>query len=292
MPKIRLVCQDIKKSFWNKDTLNGVSFSLEKNQTIGIIGPNKSGKTTLLACLLNLIKPSHGQVKIDKSMQIGFLVGQGLSLEMTGYYHLEYLARVKGYSPSAIEEMIALFHLNYVHQKVKQYSQGMIQRLKLAMAFLNFPEIIILDNPTDYLDHKGRAYLGHAIHLSKQRSELSLVIASHDIEFIELFSDKVFLLKNGKITQTIFPKENVPLSKRLIELKVDQVGKAVALIETRLKLDQLWVDGEYCVHIYSDQDCMEDLFNLLVREGIAIYQLTFSYQSLLSKLMQSYEEVI
>ena len=213
MKKAILECIDINKSFGKKQILNNVSFKIFKGDILGFIGPNGSGKTTTIKCVLGLNKIDSGKVIINgydikkdfiKAIEkVGAIVDNpDLYIYLSGYNNLKLTANIyQNIKEDRINEVVSLVKLEKdIKEKVSKYSLGMRQRLAIAQSLINNPNLLILDEPTNGLDPKGTKELRELlISLSKQNT--SILISSHNLTDLENLCNKVCIINDGKIIE-------------------------------------------------------------------------------------------
>ena len=215
---MELELKNITKKYSKKTALSDVSLNL-KNGVYALLGPNGAGKTTLINIITGLLMPTSGTVlfngtAIGKNMQ-EYISKIGYLPQYPQFYKnfradefLRYMAVMKGIEKkridSLVNELIEKVNLtNDSHRYIGQYSGGMRQRLGIAQALLNNPEILILDEPTAGLDPKERIRFRNLI---SQLSENRIVIlATHIVSDVESIAKEVILLKNGEVLQIETP---------------------------------------------------------------------------------------
>ncbi len=202
--------QDIHKRFGDKQVLDGLDFELPAGQIYAICGKNGSGKSVFLRILTGLMFPTSGQVtifgqrigpEVEFPAHTGALIDHpGFLLNESGRRNLLLLAKISGKAtPEKIDETLRFVDLDPGDRKpFKTYSVGMRQRLGLAQAIMEDPELLILDEPTAGLDFDGqREIYEYLIELRKQGK--TILITSHSQGEIKLLCDKAFLMKEGKL---------------------------------------------------------------------------------------------
>lgn len=206
-----LKCDNLKKQVKGKIIVENISFSIDKGDVVGLIGPNGAGKTTIIKLILGLIKITEGKVSIKgydiekdfiKAIEkVGAIVETpDLYMYLSGYDNLKITANnYKNITKERINEVIKLVGLeNRIKDKVLTYSLGMRQRLGIAEAIINSPELLILDEPTNGLDVDGIIEIRNLItKLSKQG--IAILISSHNLTEIDNLCNRIIAIKNGKI---------------------------------------------------------------------------------------------
>ena len=214
-----LECQNLCKSFGKKQILKNVSFEIDEGDILAFIGPNGSGKTTTIKLILGLQNIDEGKVIINgydiKKDFVKAISNVGAIVEnpdtymyLTGWQNLKLIANMyKGITNEKIMEIVKLVDLEKrINDKVSKYSLGMRQRLGIARALINNPNILILDEPTNGLDPEGIKDL--RILLKKLAKEgLGILISSHNLAELESFCNKVLIIDEGTIIETSEVKE-------------------------------------------------------------------------------------
>lgn len=200
------------KSFKDTKVLNDITIKIKKGNIIGIIGRNGSGKTVLFKCICGLVSPTKGTVKINnkilgKDMDIPDNIGAiietpGFLPNYNGFKNLKFLAMIKNQiSNEHIKDTIKLVGLNPDSKKhVGKYSLGMRQRLGIAQAIMENPDILILDEPMNGLDNEGVKDM-RKLFLSLKEQGKTILLASHNKEDIEVLCDEVYMMDKGILTQ-------------------------------------------------------------------------------------------
>lgn len=202
--------KNAKKYYKETKALDDVSLNFERNKIHGIIGRNGSGKTVLLKAICGLIQLTAGTIEVDGRVlgkdiempeSIGALIEKpGFISEFSGMDNLKFLAGLTGKCENhRLEELMELVGLNPLSKKkVAKYSLGMRQRLGIAQAIMDEPDILILDEPTNGLDNKGVEDVREIL-LKKKEEGKTIILASHNGEDIRLLCDTVNELDGGKL---------------------------------------------------------------------------------------------
>lgn len=211
---------NLTKTIKDNTVLSCINLTLEMGKIYGFSGKNGSGKTMLFRSICGLIKPSEGRVIIngkDLNKDMSFPESVGVLIEypgflpsLTGYENLKYLADInKTIKKEDIEAVLEKVGLNKDDKRTfKKYSLGMKQRLGIAQAIMENPELIILDEPTNALDIDGVKLVNELILDLKRQGKL-ILIASHDKEVLESITDEIYTIDGGKILDHIVLKENI-----------------------------------------------------------------------------------
>ena len=200
------------KSFKETKVLNDITIKIKKGNIIGIIGRNGSGKTVLFKCICGLVSPTKGTVKINnkilgKDMDIPDNIGAiietpGFLPNYNGFKNLKFLAMIKNQiSNEHIKDTIKLVGLDPDSKKhVGKYSLCMCQRLGIAQAIMENPDILILDEPMNGLDNEGVQEIRKLLIKLKDEGK-TILLASHNKEDIEVLCDEVYMMDKGVLTQ-------------------------------------------------------------------------------------------
>ena len=200
--------KNVSKRFGDETVVREVSLSLEPGRIYGIAGRNGSGKTVLLKCICGLLYPTAGTVtvegkvvgkEVDYPENIGFIIETpGFLPGYSGLKNLKYLASIRGkVKEDAIRKYMELAGLNPDDKKrVGNYSLGMRQRLGIAQALMEDPDILILDEPMNALDHNGIEDMRKVLLKMKEKGKL-IIIASHVRDDIDILCDEVYGMDAG-----------------------------------------------------------------------------------------------
>lgn len=202
----------ITKDYGEIRALDSVSLTIREGEILGLVGPNGSGKSTLLRILAGILRPSSGKVLLhgreltDKDWlsfkkRIGYMP-ERISFydNLTGMEVLKLFARIKGVRLNGLPEFLkGIVSEDFLSRKVGTYSKGMKQRLNLAQALVNDPDILILDEPTSGLDPVATKDLYETLQRVREKKGLTVLLSSHILAEIETRVDRVAILKNGSL---------------------------------------------------------------------------------------------
>ena len=209
MNRVILSLKNIDKTYGKEQVLHNISFDIEQGEICGLIGENGAGKTTLMRILLGLIRADKGEIRSVSQHKIGSIIeSPALYPNLTGRQHLQYYKTRFGLKKD-ITKMLELVHLSELSwdRKVKNYSLGMKQRLSIAIALLDNPELIILDEPVNGLDPQGISDLRKMILNLRDQLGVTFLISSHILSELEFITDKYIIMKKGKILNVISSQE-------------------------------------------------------------------------------------
>lgn len=233
---MELVIDRLSKQYKNKIAVDRISLRLTPG-VYGLLGANGAGKTTLMRMICGILKPTGGTVMLDKDDvsteeyrgRLGYLPQDfGYYPEFTGQDFLMYMASLKGleknYAKKKVKELLELVGLTpQAKKKVKTYSGGMKQRLGVAQALLNNPELLVLDEPTAGLDPKERVRFRNLI--GELGKESIVLLSTHIVSDIEHIADKVLLMKDGQlIYQGEWTEENGDLEEFYLQQFGEEAG--------------------------------------------------------------------
>ena len=207
---MKIKVENIEKKINGNEVLKNVSFEFESGKEYGIYGRNGSGKTMLMRCILGLINLNSGKIMIDDDeigKDIDFPKSVGAMIEnpgffpySTGYENLKLLSEIKKViGENEIREMIKKVGLDDKDKRtVSKYSLGMRQRLAIAQAIMEKPDLLVLDEPTNALDEEGVDMFRKVIKEETQRGAL-VILSSHNKEDIDILADVKIKMESGRI---------------------------------------------------------------------------------------------
>ncbi|MBO8174545.1 MAG: ABC transporter ATP-binding protein [Thermococcus sp.] len=287
--------ENLTKKYGNLKAVDGLTLNVEKGIVFGFLGPNGAGKTTTILSMLGLIIPDEGTIRIlghdvfrepiKVKERIGFLPENAtIYEELTAWKNLEFFANFYNFSrqekEKRIEELLKLVGLwDVKYRKVKTFSKGMKQRLLLAQALINDPEVLILDEPTSGLDPEG-AFLVKSIVKEERKKGKTVFFSSHILSEVEELSDKVGIIVKGKLRAVGTLEE---IKKQFMELEGYEIT-----VETKQPLPEIDLPGiirlEYVNNnkaiIFAREDIRGEISEYLSKKGITIVSLDIEEPSL------------
>ena len=285
----RLEFSSISKQFGNYTALQPLTLSLEPGEILGFLGPNGAGKTTAIHLALGFLWPSAGSGTLlgkpfgdsEARSRIGFVPDVPVFFPENGFRSVEFAARLNGIDDprlaANIRDLLGSVGLPDDRKDARQYSRGMQQRLALAQALINDPELLILDEPAAALDPAGvqqvRELLRNARHAGK-----SIFFSSHQLTEVEQICDQIAFLNQGRLVRSGSLKEFQGQSDR-VEIEVrglllsdaNRISSATAdesgairmnvpTQEQRRVIEAIWTAGGEIVSLVPLRHRLEDLF--------------------------------
>jgi len=211
---MRIEVKNLTKKFKSITAVNNISFKIEKNNTLGLLGPNGCGKTTSIGMMLGLIIPTSGEilidgVKLDSKNRIKLLSLMNfaspyieLPKKLTVKQNLEVYARMYGVinKDERIKELIEDLNLNqFLDKKTGELSSGQKNRVSLAKSLINKPKLLFLDEPTASLDPDIGDFVRQYLEKYKKENDLTVLLASHNMKEVERLCNKIIMMKQGSI---------------------------------------------------------------------------------------------
>ena len=274
------------------EALTQLNLNVSKGMIFGLLGPNGAGKTTLIKLLLGIIFPTSGTAKIlDEDIsnyrikkRVGYLPeNHKYPAYLKGGDVLQFFGKLSeldgDYLKKRVDELLELVKLSqWKKTKVKNYSKGMMQRLGLAQAMLNDPELIFLDEPTDGVDPIGRKEIRDIL-LELKNQGKTIFLNSHLLSEVELITDRVGilnkgkLLKEGTVTEITEKKEEYKIS-----VEGDGIDKLSSEILNGINLTKMQ-NGFYSLRVENTQE-LNRILDLLRNNGVIIKEFSQQKNSL------------
>ena len=275
---MELTVNGLSKSFGETIALKNVSFTARSGSPLGLLGRNGAGKTTAMRIIMNIFEPDSGEVLLDgvpigsAGVKMGYLPEErGLYRNVAVGEQLVYFARLRGMTRTAAEKAVnnwleRLGMAEYRRRKVETLSKGNQQRIQLALALINDPDVVILDEPFSGLDPVNALQLRQVVSEVSARDKL-VIFSSHQMNAVEDFCDDIVILNRGEVV----------LDEMLSELRARSPGNRIRIspdiqvlrdIASRFGIAEESKNG-FNVTL-SDEYTRQDLLRALVQSGIDV----------------------
>lgn len=203
-----IVIEQLQKSYGTIQAVKGISLRVQQGEIFGFLGPNGAGKTTTIRCMLDVIRPTAGTIRVygldaqrdtlSMHQHIGYLPGDvRLPGQMTGKQIIDYFSNLQGREPVLLKDLITHFDVE-MKRPLKGYSKGMRQKIGIVLAFMCDPEVLILDEPTSGLDPLVRK-LFNAFLLEEQARGKAIFMSSHVLSEVEKVCQRVAIIRQGEL---------------------------------------------------------------------------------------------
>jgi ABC-2 type transport system ATP-binding protein len=288
-----LSVKNLTKKF-GRIAVNNISFDVEKGNVYGLLGPNGSGKSTTFGMLLTTINPTSGDwywfgeqgTSTETLKKIGAIIEQpNFYPYLSAEKNLKIVAEIKEAPYHRIDEVLSIVGLlERKKDAFRTFSLGMKQRLAIASALLNNPQVLILDEPTNGLDPEGIIQVREIIsNIAKQG--ITIIIASHLLDEIEKICSHVIVLKEGNAIYSGSVDE-MTNSKGFFELKADNIELLMKTLEELNIFSNLKTDGNLIIANIGEDISASELNKKMAEKGIYLSQLVKKKQSLETQFLQ------
>ena len=291
MADVILQTEGLTKRFRGRTAVDKLSLHVERGDIYGFLGPNGAGKSTTLRMLLGLIRPTAGRVEFPAhGLRWDYLRARsqiGAIIETPAFYenfsarrNLQLLASLSGGVLSKrLEEVLDIVGLkDRAAEPVRVFSYGMRQRLGIAQALLPTPQLIILDEPTNGLDPHGIQQTRQLIRRLRDELKLTILLSSHLLAEVEQLCNRVGIIDEGRLLYEGEPAALVAPTTRF-KLKVDNTESTFALLAKDPSVT-VSRNGAAYLHVDADAEHIGDVNALLVNNGIRVYELTPTQETL------------
>ena len=289
-----LTINNLTKKFGYLTAVKDLSFTIQKGNVYGILGPNGSGKSTTLGIVLNVVNKTEGDFHWfdgntdthDALKKVGAIIERpNFYPYMTAEQNLKLVCKIKGVSTDKINEKLEVVGLlDRKDSKFRTYSLGMKQRLAIASALLNDPEILILDAPTNGLDPQGILQIRQIIK-EIAASGTTILLASHLLDEVEKVCSHVVVLRKGEKLYSGRVDEMIN-SHGFFELKTDNQSELVSILENDKTIDKVTVQDDLITAFLNQPMSASDFNKSLFNKGIVLSHLVKRKESLEEQFLQ------
>ncbi|HYD90341.1 MAG TPA: ATP-binding cassette domain-containing protein [Flavobacterium sp.] len=289
-----LTINNLDKRFGKVHAVNNVSFEIKKGNVYGILGPNGSGKSTTLGIILNVVNRTSGSYSWfggklethDALKKVGAIIERpNFYPYMSAYNNLKLVCNIKGTPLHKIDEKLELVGLlERKDSKFRTFSLGMKQRLAIASALLNDPEILILDEPTNGLDPQGIRQIRDLIKLIASQGT-TILLASHLLDEVEKVCSHVVVLQKGVVLYTGSVSGMIS-NEGFFELQANDMAALSAILAQHPSIEKYEeIDGKLVAYPNNPLDAAE-LNHYLFAKGITLSHLSKRQHSLEEQFLQ------
>ena len=285
--------KNLTKIYKGKEVVSDVNLHVKKGEIYGLLGPNGAGKTTIMRMILNLVKPTNGEILLfDQKLtttsyelfkRIGNIIEypiffDKLTARENLNLHCEYIGY---YDKSAIDTTLAMVQLqNFEEKQVKDFSLGMKQRLGIARAILSKPELLILDEPLNGLDPVGIKEMRSLFKILKEDYGMTILISSHNLAEIEKIADTIAIIKDGHLINEILMDDIRSENVGYIELETDDIKKSVFVIHEILKIANFKIMDTQTIRIYDSKIAEGEISKALIMNDVLVTKINKKEHSL------------
>ena len=283
-----LTVNHLTKKFGYLTAVKDLSFTIEKGNVYGILGPNGSGKSTTLGIILNVVNRTHGDffwfdgnTSTHQALKkVGAIIERpNFYPYMTAAQNLKLVCKIKEVPEGKIEEKLKLVELlDRKNSKFRTYSLGMKQRLAIASALLNDPEILILDEPTNGLDPQGIHQIREIIKTIAANGT-TILLASHLLDEVEKVCSHVVILRKGEKLYS-GKVDGMLASHGYFELKAENREELINFLEENKDFDHIKIENGIITAFPNEEMDAEELNRTLFGKGIVLSHLVKRKESL------------
>ncbi|QPC84832.1 ABC transporter ATP-binding protein [Phototrophicus methaneseepsis] len=280
--------------------VNDLSLTIEAGQVYGFLGPNGAGKSTTIRMILGLSACTDGNIKLFGTplseakdllrQRVGALVeGANLYPHLTGRQNLEVMAKTSGvFDRQRIAEVIDIVDMKkQADYKAKNYSTGMKQRIGIAAALINNPDLVILDEPTNGLDPRGIQEIRLLIRQLADIHQKTILLSSHLLHEIEQVCDRVAIINNGRMIQEGTINDLLEGTSYLI-VDAAPIEKAIAILQPHFAL----ISEDSHLKIITSPDTAPQIVRMLTQANIDVYQVVTKKPSLEDYFLAATEKTL
>ena len=283
--------KDLSKKYKDNHGLLPTNFELHKGEVCALIGRNGAGKSTFFKLLANQIKADSGNIELfnkksdiknQMRKRIGFMIEHPDFINnFTAFQNLKYFSIQRGISNTKdITEVLKAVELENVNKKFKTYSLGMKQRLGLALALLNGPDLLILDEPINGLDAQGLKDFRNLILRLNQEHGITFLLSSHILNELQQVADRFVFIDKGKIIKDISKEKLTQESKQQLLIRVDNTSKTSQVLEENIKNIDYRVINAQEIIVYQSSIDYNLINKILIENNIDVYEFKIEVSNL------------
>lgn len=293
MKDVIVETKNLTKKYGEHTAVSKVNIHVEKGRIYGLLGRNGAGKTTIMKMILGLTSVTSGEIHVFgqklKGNEKNIYPRIGSMIEMPGFYsnltgteNLKIFAKLRGtISHNAVKNALDVVGLPYNDSKsFSQYSLGMKQRLGIANAIMNDPELLILDEPTNGLDPIGIAETRDFIKKLSEEHGKAILISSHILSEIALLADDIGIIHSGVLLEECSYEVLEKKNRKYIILQVSSASKAIRILEQQFDISDYSIDDDNTIRIYETYRNTAEINKVLIMNDIEVISLQVCNESL------------
>lgn len=278
-----LTAHSLTKHYGRAAAVDGVDLTIEKGQIYGLVGRNGAGKTTIIRMVSGQAIPTRGELSLfGETTERGHNTVRartGAMIEIPSFYpyltareNLEYYRRQRGIpGGQCVDEVLALVGLAGVgKKKFKQFSLGMKQRLGLALALMNRPDLLLLDEPINGLDPEGIVEFRNLLLRLNRERNTTILISSHILTELGSVATHFGFLDKGHMLEQVSAQTLAEKCRTCLQVTVDDAAKAALVLERKLGLQDYEVLPGGVIRLYAHLDRPQEVAAALVEDGISL----------------------
>jgi ABC-2 type transport system ATP-binding protein len=287
--KTKALRKMFKVGFWGRSVtaLEGLDLEVRQGEVFGFLGPNGAGKTTTIKMLMGLIYPTSGQAWLfgrpigdqESKARLGFLPESPYFYDyLTGLEFLQFYGHLFGIRGAALEkridELLDLVGMSHArHLQLRKFSKGMLQRVGIAQALINDPELVVLDEPMSGLDPIGRKEIRDLI-LRLKESGKTIFFSSHILHDAELLCDRVAIILKGKLVACGSVSELIDEgATHSVEVVIDGLGSE-GLVRLRQLADRVIIQGPQVLAVLPSRQQVGQVLEIIRGAKATLVSLT------------------
>ena len=283
MSELILRTQELTRRYGRTLALDRASLSVEKGQILGLVGRNGAGKTTLIRLISGQSRPTSGELTLFGASSPAALdrarSRTGVMVETPAFYpyltaqqNLEYYRIQRGIpGRSRVDEALELVRLTGAgKKKFKTFSLGMKQRLGLALALMNQPEFLLLDEPINGLDPEGIVEFRELLLRLNRERQTTILISSHILSELSALATHYAFIDRGRMLETVSAADLRERCRDCLELRVDDAARAARVLEEQLGTRDFEVLPQERLRLYAFLDHPQTVNRVLIEEGVGL----------------------
>ncbi|QUH28449.1 ABC transporter ATP-binding protein [Vallitalea guaymasensis] len=284
---------NLSKNYGNISVLKEVNMTIHQGEIYGLIGENGAGKTTLMKIIGNLVRPTRGSISLfgqtdidlmnQERKKIGYLIEiPALYSELSARDNLEFYCRIMNITDKkTINEVLHIVSLEDIeNKKVGEFSLGMRQRLGLAIALINNPEFLVLDEPINGLDAVGISQIREILIKLAKENDVAVLISSHILSELQLLATKYGFIHKGRMLQEISAEDLIETEGKYISIVPSNHLLAKQILKDNFNIKVIDGDKNGEIRIPNGAFTLEEIISVLIRSKVEILSVSTHYTTL------------